>query len=152
MPLPAPLAVLVRHPHGQGAWQWHPWHQWCSAAVQGLPPPPPNNAAEVIAMTWSFPTVLGLLLVASVGCSFAAGGNLLDNGDFEQGSRSWSLGNGWYEKPAGAGLSEMAVVDREGRNGGKALKIVGGGKRGLAMQVCNVYPGKYRVTGWIKCE
>lgn len=103
-------------------------------------------------MTSSFPTVLGLLLAASVGCSFAAGGNLLDNGDFQQGNRSWSLGNGWFEKPAGAGVSEMVVVDGEGRNGGKALKIVGGGKRGLAMQVFNVYPGKYRVTGWIKCE
>ncbi|MBM4079728.1 MAG: DUF4091 domain-containing protein, partial [Planctomycetes bacterium] len=56
------------------------------------------------------------------------------------------------EKPKGAGLSEARVAEGEGREGGKALKIVGRGKRGLAMQVRPSYPGRYRVAGWIKCE
>ncbi len=43
-------------------------------------------------------------------------------------------------------------MDGEGRNGSKCLKIIGGGKRGIAMQVFAVNPGKYRVTGWIRCE
>ena len=34
----------------------------------------------------------------------------------------------------------------------RRLKFVGQGKRAIAMQVFPVYPGRYRVTGWIKCE
>lgn len=102
-------------------------------------------------MTWSLPTVLGVLFLAAAGSSLAATGNLISNGDFEQGSKGWLLSNDWYAKPPGGGLSEMTVVN-EGHGGGKALKFVGGGKRGLAMQVFPVYPGKYRVTGWLKCE
>lgn len=95
-------------------------------------------------MTSSFPALLGLL-------ALTATGNLITNGSFEQGAQGWSLNNDWYMKPAGGGLSQMTVVD-EGHGGGKALKFVGGGKRAIAMQVFPVYPGKYRVTGWLKCE
>lgn len=91
---------------------------------------------------------LALLGVLAMGAT----GNLLINGGFEQGTQNWLLGNGWYEWPAGAGLSQMSVVEGEGRDGSHAMKFVGGGKRGLAMQVYPVRPGKYRVTGWIKCE
>ncbi|MBU0610384.1 MAG: DUF4091 domain-containing protein, partial [Armatimonadetes bacterium] len=65
---------------------------------------------------------------------------------------NWSLSHDWYAKPQGGGLSQMAVVEGEGRGGSKCLRIVGDGKRGIAMQVFPVNPGKYRVTGWIKCE
>jgi hypothetical protein len=44
------------------------------------------------------------------------------------------------------------VAAGEGRDGSKALRITGGGKRGLAMQAPPAFPGRYRVTGWIKCE
>lgn len=94
-------------------------------------------------MSW---TLVGLVIAASFGAS------LLTNGDFEKGLEGWNVRHPWYEKPKGAGLSEVAVVDGEGRDGGKALRIVGGGKRGLAMQVFAAYPGRYRVTGWIRCE
>jgi hypothetical protein len=92
--------------------------------------------------------MVGLLGLAAL----AATGGLITNGDFEQGAANWSLAHGWYAKPQGAGLSPIAVVDGEGRGGGKCLKIVGDGKRGIAMQVFAVNPGKYRVTGWIRCE
>lgn len=95
-------------------------------------------------MTSTFPALLALL-------TLAATGNLITNGDFEQGLKGWSLSNDWYAKPPGGGLSQMTVAD-EGHGGGKAIKFVGEGKRGIAMQVFPVYPGKYRVTGWIKCE
>ncbi|MCE5240356.1 DUF4091 domain-containing protein [bacterium] len=91
---------------------------------------------------------LGLLGLAAL----AATGSLISNGDFEQGAANWSLSHDWYAKPPGAGLSQATVVEGEGRNGSKCLKIIGGGKRGIAMQVFAVNPGKYRVTGWIKCE
>ena len=77
---------------------------------------------------------------------------LLQNGDFEKGLEGWSTGHGWYEKPAGAGASEITVADGEGHEGSKALKIEGQGKRGIAMQVFGAYPGKYRISGMIKCE
>ena len=82
----------------------------------------------------------------------AASASILFNGDFEKGLDGWSTNHTWYEKPKGAGQSEITVPDGEGRDGSKALKIVGGGKRGLAMQVKPAYPGRYRVAGWIKCE
>lgn len=91
---------------------------------------------------------LGLLGLVALGATV----NLLNNGDFEQGTQNWMLSHGWYEKPAGGGLSAMTVVDGEGREGSRALKFVGNGKRGIAMQVFNVYPGQYRVSGWLKCE
>ncbi len=90
---------------------------------------------------------IGIILVGA-----ALGASLLSNGDFEQGLDGWSTAHGWYEKPKGAGLSEAAVADGEGRKGSKALKIVGGGKRGIVMQVKSAYPGRYRVAGWIKCD
>jgi len=90
---------------------------------------------------------LGLLGLAML----TATGNLITNGDFEQGNANWSFAHDWYAKPQGGGLSQMAVVDGEGRNGSKCLKFTGQGKRGIAMQVFPVNPGKYRVTGWMKC-
>ncbi len=83
--------------------------------------------------------------------AFAAA-NLLHNGDFEQGLGGWNVRNPWYEKPKGGGLSEVTVADGEGRGGSKALKIIGKGKRGIALQAVPAYPGRYRVTGWIKCQ
>lgn len=92
--------------------------------------------------------IIGLLGMAAV----AAANNLVQNGNFEQGAAHWTFAHNWYAKPPGAGLSEMLVVEGEGRQGSKALKFIGKGKRGIAMQVFPVYPGKYRVTGWMKCE
>jgi len=91
---------------------------------------------------------LGLLGLMAL----AAAGTLITNGDFEQGGANWSLSHDWYAKPQGGGLSQVAVVEGEGRGGSKCLKIVGDGKRGIAMQIFPVNPGKYRVTGWMKCE
>ena len=89
------------------------------------------------------------LLVALLGSVAAMP---LLNGDFERGLEGWGTANSWYERPQGAGLSKVVVAEREGRNGSKALKIVGEGKRNLAIQALPAYPGRYRVTGWIKCE
>jgi len=94
-------------------------------------------------------THLCILIAAGTG---PAAPSLVTNGDFEKDLAGWSLAHTWYEKPQGAGLSTASVVDGEGHVGGKALKIVGGGKRGLAMQAPVAYPGRYRVTGWIRCE
>lgn len=76
---------------------------------------------------------------------------LLLNGDFERGLQGWQTNHTWYPKPKGAGLSEVVVVDA-GRTGGRVLKIIGGGKRGLALRSRPIYPGPHRVAGWIKCE
>ncbi|HQK94700.1 MAG TPA: DUF4091 domain-containing protein [Armatimonadota bacterium] len=92
-----------------------------------------------------------LCILIATGAAPAAP-SLVTNGDFEKDLAGWSLAHTWYEKPAGGGLSEAIVVDGEGRDGGKALRITGGGKRGLAMQAPVAYPGRYRVTGWLKCE
>lgn len=81
----------------------------------------------------------------------APGPSLLRNGDFEVGLEGWSVTHNWYEHSQGAGTSPVTAVD-EGRGGGKALRIDGGGKRGIAMQVFPAYPGRYRVTGWIRCQ
>ena len=90
---------------------------------------------------------------AVVFAAFAAlGATPLVNGDFERGLEGWGTQNAWYERPQGAGLSAVLVAEREGQGNSRALKIVGEGKRNLAMQVLPVYPGRYRVNGWIKCE
>ena len=93
--------------------------------------------------------MIGFILVALLGGLSAPP---LSNGDFERGLEGWGVLNGWYELPKGAGLSKVAVAEGEGRNGGKALKIVGEGNRNLALQGLSALPGRYRVTGWIKCE
>lgn len=95
-------------------------------------------------------TTLGAVALLAVG--MAAGASMLHNGDFERGLVGWSTNHAWYERPAGAGLSEVVIAEDEGRDGGAALKIIGGGKRGIAMQSHRGYPGRYRVTGWIRCE
>lgn len=76
----------------------------------------------------------------------------LTNGDFEAGLQGWSTTHPWYEQPKGAGLSTASVVEGEGRLQSKCLKLAGGGKRGIVMQVLPAYPGSYRVSGWIRCE
>lgn len=76
----------------------------------------------------------------------------LENGGFERDLEGWNLRHDWYAQPKDAGLSEMAIAEGEGRGGGNALKFIGQGKRGLAMQVIPANPGRYRVTGWLKCE
>jgi len=91
-----------------------------------------------------------LLLIAGAACASAA--NLVTNGGFEAGLSGWSLSHDWYAKPAGAGTSQAVLAEGEGREGGNALKIVGGGKRGIAMEVFSAYPGRYRLSGWIKCQ
>ncbi len=92
-------------------------------------------------------TIICLALAAN---GFAA--NLLQNADFEAGLAGWSLSHSWYAQPQDAGTSEIVLGEGEGRDGGNALKIIGGGKRGLAMQTPAAFPGTYRVGGWIKCE
>ncbi len=67
-------------------------------------------------------------------------------------SRPWTVNHTWYEQPQGAGVSEAAVAKGEGRNGGDCMKITGGGKRGIVLQELPAYVGRYRVSGWIKCE
>lgn len=91
-------------------------------------------------------TAMAILLAAS------AGANVLENGGFETGLAGWITSHSWYEKPPGAGLSEARVAEGEGPDGSAALKLIGGGKRGLAMVVKPAYPGRYRFSGWIKCE
>lgn len=76
----------------------------------------------------------------------------LTNGDFQNGLQDWSVRNTWYEKPKGAGLSEVLVAPGEGYQAASALKILGNGKRGIAMQNMPVFPGRFHVTGWVKCE
>ena len=67
-------------------------------------------------MTSAFPVLLGLVVLASAG-------NLLTNGDFENGATGWSLSHDWYAKPPGGGLSEITVADGEGHGGGKAPQV-----------------------------
>jgi len=78
--------------------------------------------------------------------------NMLENGSFENSLEGWYTSHSWYEKPPGAGLSEAKIAEGEGRDGSRALVLIGGGKRGLAMAVKPAYPGRYRFSGWIKCE
>ena len=52
-----------------------------------------------------------LLLHASVA------GTLLTNGDFEKGLDGWATRQSWYERPKGAGLSEILAAPGEGRQG-----------------------------------
>ncbi|MCC7495283.1 MAG: DUF4091 domain-containing protein [Fimbriimonadaceae bacterium] len=92
-------------------------------------------------------TVLALSLTAP-----ADGASLLRNGDFEAGSSGWILDHAWYAQPPGSGTSSVVVAPGEGREGSHALKIVGGGKRGIAMQLVACSPGRYRVSGWVRCE
>ncbi len=94
--------------------------------------------------------LLTILCLALAVNGLAAG--LLQNTDFEAGLAGWSLAHSWYAQPADAGTSEIVLGEGEGRDGGNALKIIGGGKRGLAMQTSAAFPGTYRVGGWIKCE
>ncbi|MBC7289102.1 MAG: hypothetical protein H5T86_13905, partial [Armatimonadetes bacterium] len=88
----------------------------------------------------------------ALGMAVLAAANMLVNGDFEQGLDGWSTRHPWYEKPQGAGLSKAEVVDGEGINNSKALRMTGEGKRCIVMQVLPAYPGRYRVTGWIRCQ
>lgn len=83
--------------------------------------------------------------------ALAAPGNLLRNGDFEAGLEGWPYANAWYAQPAGGPVSEAVVGEGEGRGGSRALKLIGGGQRGIALQSAPAYPGRYRVTGWVKC-
>ena len=76
----------------------------------------------------------------------------LANGDFERGLEGWGIQNSWYERPKGSGLAKVVVAPGEGRDGSKALKIIGEGNRNLAIQALPAFPGRYRVTGWVKCE
>ena len=94
-------------------------------------------------------TAQAVLITVAVSC-LAAG--LLQNGDFEAGIAHWGTRHDWYEQPKGAGLSAITVADGEGRGGSRALKIVGNANRGIAMQVPPAYPGRYRASGWIKCD
>ena len=93
-----------------------------------------------------------MALLALLLLSARPGQPLLTNGDFEAGLTGWGLSNNWYAQPKDAGLSPITVAPGEGRDGGQALKIVGEGKRAIAMQVFAGYAGKYKVTGWVKCE
>ncbi len=93
---------------------------------------------------------VSILLALSASVAFSA--NLVSNGDFEKDLAGWSTSHSWYEQPAGAGLSALSVASGEGPGGKKALKMVGGGKRGITMQVFAAYPGRYRISGWIQCE
>ena len=95
--------------------------------------------------------MIGSLLLSFLASGAMAAG-LISNGDFEQGIQGWSLGHGWYEQPAGAGMSEVALADGAGRDGSRALRITGKQNRGITMQVFPAYPGRYRVAGWIRCE
>jgi len=83
--------------------------------------------------------------------TLAAPGNLLHNGDFEAGLEGWPANNGWYAVPQGGDVSEAQLGEGEGRQGSRALKLIGGGHRGIALQSAPAYPGRYRVTGWLKC-
>ncbi|MDD4872692.1 MAG: DUF4091 domain-containing protein [Kiritimatiellae bacterium] len=74
------------------------------------------------------------------------------NGNFENGMDNWSIKHDWYAKPKDSGLSLISVVEKEGHNEGKVLKISGDGKRGLAMQLIPAFPGQYKISGWIKCQ
>jgi len=91
--------------------------------------------------------VLGLHVLSALPAA-----TLLQNGDFEKGLAGWSTHHPWFERPKGAGLSRITAAKGEGRNGSTALKIVGDNNRGIAMQVLPGYPGKYRVSGWIRAE
>lgn len=89
-----------------------------------------------------------------VACLLLAG-NLLYNGDFEQGLAGWTTEHWWYEAKVdgkGTGLSKIEVDDKVFKSGGKSLKIIGKGNRGIAMQVLRLPPGKYIVRGYMKCE
>lgn len=89
---------------------------------------------------------MALMFMAAVGAS------LIVNGDFEKGLDNWSTNHSWYEQPKGAGLSEVVIADGEGHDGGKTLKLVSKGNRGIVMQVFAAYPGRYKVSGWIRCQ
>ncbi len=93
-----------------------------------------------------------LLVLALGAMALQAGENLLANPGFEEGLNGWTVRHPWYEKPKGAGLSEITVAKGEGRGGSAALKIVGRRNRGIAMQNLPAFPGRYKVTGWVRCR
>ncbi|HOX39454.1 MAG TPA: DUF4091 domain-containing protein [Candidatus Brocadiia bacterium] len=78
--------------------------------------------------------------------------NMILNGSFEDGMLNWTTGHDWYAQPPGAGTSQCVIDKEVAKTGVAALRIDGQGKRGLAMQVFPVYPGKFHLEGWIKCE
>ena len=95
---------------------------------------------------------MGTFFLALIGAAGLAAAAPLVHSDFENGFGSWTLDHSWYENPKGSGLSRIATATGEGRGGSTALKMVGAGNRGIAMRVLLGYPGKYRVSGWIRCE
>lgn len=86
---------------------------------------------------------------------FLQAGNLLYNGDFEEGLAGWTTEHWWYEAKIdgkGTGISKIEADETIAKSGTKSLKIIGKGNRGIAMQVLRLPPGRYIVRGYLKCE
>ncbi len=96
-------------------------------------------------------TLLSALLSLPLAPLLSAAAPLL-HADFEHGLGRWTTRHSWYEKPKGSGLSRITAARGQGRNGSTALEIRGAGNRGIAMRVFPAFPGKYRVSGWIRCK
>ncbi len=80
--------------------------------------------------------------------------NLLLNGDFEDGLAGWTTEHWWYEAKVegkGTGLSKIEIDEEIVKTGKRALKIMGKGNRGIAMQVLTLPPGRYIVRAYLKC-
>jgi len=92
------------------------------------------------------------LVPLMLAASLAMGAELVKNGGFEQGLDGWSTSHDWYAQPKGAGLSLGQAAPGAGREGSAALRLDGKANRGLAMQVFPVFPGTYRISGWVRCD
>ena len=93
------------------------------------------------------PCLLSLLVAGSV----AAQPNLLANPGFEDGLAHWATANDWYQG-TGQGLSACAADPTVVHAGAASLCITGTNNRGIAIEALTVFPTRYRLEGWLRCE
>lgn len=97
-------------------------------------------------------TVHSALCLLLLPAACLAADEMLSNPGFEDGLAPWTIDHIWYAGE-GDGVSAITVAAGEGREGGAALRIDGAGNRGIAMQtLAAIYPVRFHVTGWIRCE
>ena len=115
------------------------------------------DAGGLIANAAKRRAIMHRLLIAVVGLwtltsTASAQRELLMDGSFEEGGKGWTFGHRWYEKPKGSGVSKGEVVHKAGRGGSTCVRLKGENNRGLVMQVLRIWPDRFRVSGWVKCQ
>jgi len=99
--------------------------------------PDVDPGEDIFVLSASDPSFNGPIAVSAGG-----GGNLVTNGDFEQGATGWNLG------PAGSIVSDPVIS----HGGGKCLQISSSAHQVVqSLNPISVYQGLiYRISGWVK--